>query len=149
MTDILTGAVSEANSVCQILIRQGALGTTLVYHGRRWRTQDLAVLVQQTRNHMNSLLFAIRTMHNAPSSRLTQDQSVILQLCEDNHIIGWQAGQMPFCLRLMQFIAEGAQTTQAQGQYVAHFARLHQMFEVLYQTRIFMSLYYHSLEPSN
>ena len=60
LTEILTGAASEATEVCQVLIRQAALNTVLMYEGRRWYTRDLSPIMQRTRNQLNSLLFAIR-----------------------------------------------------------------------------------------
>ena len=147
LVEILNGAVAEANTVCQVMIRQGFMNTTLLFNNHRWQTRELTPIVQRTRNRMHNLLFAVQALINERANRLYTDQSVILSLCEQNQIIGWQSGQILFSLRLMQFVAGGA--TEAQGQYLAFFARLHNLFDVLYQTRISLSLFYHSVEPSD
>ena len=147
MIDILVGAAAEATEVCQVLIRQAALNTILVYEERRWFTRDLSPIIQRTRNQMNNLLFAVRNLVRTQPERLYQDQSVLLSLCETNNLIGWQSGQIVFSLRLMQFIAEGQ--TQAQGQYIAFFTRLQRLFDMQFQTRIALSLFFHAAGPSN
>lgn len=46
----------------------------------------------------------------------------------------------------MQHVAE--HLTQAQGQYLAFFFRMQQFLDMQYQTRIFLSLFFHALEPT-
>ena len=129
------------------MIRQAALNTVLMYDERRWNTRDLSPIIQRTRNQMNNLLFALRNRVRTQPERLYQDQSLLLSLCESNNLIGWQSGQILFSLRLMQFVAEGQ--TQAQGQFIAFFIRLQRLFDMQYQTRIALSLFFHAAEPSN
>ena len=146
LTEILDGAITEANSVSQLLTRQGMLNTVLSYNGQQWYTRDLAPMAQRIRNQLQNLLFAVRTMIRTQPARLYQDQSVILSLYEQNDLIGWRSGRVMFSFHIMQYVAQNL--TQAQGQYLAFCNRLRQFFDIQYETRIFMSLFFHSAEPA-
>ena len=146
LTEILDGAISEANAVSQLLTRQGILNTVLSYNGQRWYTRDLAPMAQRVRNQLQNLLFAVRTMIRTQPARLYQDQAVILSLYEQNDLIGWRSGRVMFSFHIMQHVAQNL--TQAQGQYLAFCNRLRQFFDIQYETRIFMSLFFHSVEPA-
>lgn len=86
----------EANSVSQLFIRQAMMNTELRYNGQVWLTRDLAPVSQRIRNQLQNLLFALRTMIRTQPDRLYQDQSIILSLCEQFDLIGWQSGHVVF-----------------------------------------------------
>lgn len=107
MIDIITGAIVEANSVSQLFIRQAILNTELQFNGQVWLTRDLAPVSQRIRNQLQNLLFALRTMIRTQPDRLYQDQSVILSLCEQFNLIGWQSGHVVFSTGMKKHFKTG------------------------------------------
>lgn len=96
LVDIIIGAISEANAVSQLFIRQSMMNIELRYNGQVWLTRDLAPVSQRIRNQLQNLLFALRTMIRTQPDNLYRDQSIVLSLCEQNNLIGWQSGHVVF-----------------------------------------------------
>ena len=96
LVDIIIGAIAEANTVSQLFIRQSMMNIELRYNGQVWLTRDLAPVSQRIRNQLQNLLFALRTMIRTQPDNLYRDQSIILSLCEQNNLIGWQSGHVVF-----------------------------------------------------
>ena len=103
LVDIITGAIVEANAFSQLFIRQAMMNTELRYNGQVWLTRDLAPVSQRIRNQLQNLLFTLRTMIRTQPDRLYQDQSIILSLCEQFNLIGWQSGHVVFSIGMETF----------------------------------------------
>ena len=136
------GANTEAIAAVQFVTRYAVRHDRIELHGDNFATADIVPACFAMSSAINNVLFAIRDQANRSPYRLYHDSSLILNFFETNNIIGWNAANSARTIQVMQYLCSEhvASTTGVSMAFLSH---VHRILDMLYQTRIFMSLYYH------
>ena len=139
------GANREAIAAVEFITRHAVNNSRIELGGEIFDTGGLAPACFTMSSSINNVLFCIRDLSARAPERLYLDLSIILGFFETNTIIGWQASQTPRTLQCMQKICD-EHIPNNSGVNLAFLLHIHRLLDMLYQTRIAFSLFYHHLD---
>ena len=98
------------------------------------------------RNALNNIVFSVRDFLRQSPNRLYTESAILLQFFENNNLVGFAANSQNVHQTIMSIRTICEQLTRPKGASIMVFRQVLKLIEVIFETKIALSLYYHSLD---
>ena len=101
------------------------------------------------RNALNNIVFSVRDFLRQSPHRLYNESAIFLGFFESNNLVGFTANSQWVSNTIQNIRTIGEQLTRPKGASIMVFRQVLKLMDIVFETKIAFSLYYHSLDSSN
>ena len=141
---MIVAASAEITTVIELVTRHSVDNPTVTVKDHMYATVDVLSRCYRVNAALQNVAFAIRDMAIRAPNRLQTELGMLLEFFESNKLIGWESAEMIPTFQLIRDLTE--HFTGSAGLHMAFLVQMHKCIDVLYQTRITFSLFYHHLD---
>ena len=98
------------------------------------------------RNALNNIVFSVRDFLRQSPHRLYTESAILLQFFENNNLVGFTANSEKVQQTIQSIRTICEQLSRPRGASIMVFRQVLKLIDVIFETKIAFSLYYHSLD---